>query len=1029
MMPRIAVVATAAILLPLAALAAADKVSPALSTPGGFEMSLGGVVGERLRANLERWELRAPGSNPAMLQMYFDRDRLPDRNLLPWSGEFVGKYLSSAVLSYRLLHDARQKPNLDRIVNTLIESQGTDGYLGVFGPHDRFTGPNWDMWNHYWVIRGLLLYDEEFHSVAAVRAATRAADLIAAKYLNSGLHMTNDGSSGQMNYAVIHAFTMLYRKTSNPRYLEMAEWIVKEWDLPGAGQYMKMALAGKEMFEFPGNRWESLHDFLGMRDMYLLTGDSRYRDAFTRIWYSILKGDRHNTGGFTSGEQTTGNPYDTSAIETCCTVAWIDMSAAMLRLTGDSLVADEIELATLNGNLGGQAPSGDWWTYNTPMDGIKEASAHTINFQCRPGSPELNCCSVNAPRGAALIWDWALLRSDEGLVLNYYGPSTLQARTPGGQALTITETTEYPKAGGIGLKLTLAKPEKFALSLRIPGWSAKTRVSVNGTTAPTIKGQYLKLERQWKTGDAIEIGLDMSLHYWAGEKQMAGLTSIYRGPLLLAYDPAYNTLDPQAVPEVDARDITYEFSTAARGPQPWLLLSVKTPAGAIRLCDFASAGASGTVYRSWLPVRNVAPLEFDPARPVWANRPGVETAPRSMTVAAGLLGGNTPPAGSLKPKQFDASSFQVRIAAPASELPAYMEGMIGMHRRTLPRLFPAADASAKALLAGGRYLLGGSDEGWISEGTGRAGGVFVAAGIKSAADARAGDVVWVSYSPATYEKDIALVKELEARGAVAVAMGPKPASGAPGVKFWLDSYTGWDAPSNVTLMGNILSLWTLTGEMGATISREGKTLIFWKSFGMPGGSERADRYKGQVFHPDGRRMRPTARGEFARAYVDFIERMFAAIDAKEGAKLAAVAAEVKRRNDAGYLPPMMTNSHVMSYVPRADGQWFRYYTGGAEGVSAALGQNGLLLYLGYYHPLPEDVREAAHRARAKTIWIAVPRPDQKLDHEAYGDTFIPMHWNMGDACVTATDYDVKILPASGLAQLFVYDTLRRAVGK
>src|SRR5260370_2836418 len=135
-------------------------------------------------------------------------------------------------------------------------------------------------------------------------------------------------------------------------YMERANWLVGEWDMPGAGLYMKSALVGKEMYECPGNRWESLHDFLGMADMYLLTGEQRYRDAFVGIWYSILKGDRHNTGGFTSGERTTGDPYDPSAIETCCTVAWIDMSEAMLKLTGESKVADEIELSTLNGNIG-----------------------------------------------------------------------------------------------------------------------------------------------------------------------------------------------------------------------------------------------------------------------------------------------------------------------------------------------------------------------------------------------------------------------------------------------------------------------------------------------------------------------------------------------------------------------------------------------------------------------------------------------------------------------------------------------------
>lgn len=408
--------------------ASADKVQPLLDTPADVRLDLQGFVGERLRANLYQWELRAPLANPAMIQMFRDRDRKPGRNLLPWSGEFVGKYLCAAVLSYRILKDAREKENLEQVVKALIASQGPDGYLGPFNRADRLTGQNWDLWGHYWVIRGLVMYYQETGYQPALESAERAADLIVATFLNQNTAFTNDGSYGQMNYAVIHAFALLYRITGKPQYLEMAAWIRKEWDRPGAGLYMRLARAGKEMYEFPGNRWESLHDFLGMYEMYLVTGDAEFSHAFTQIWYSILKGDRHNTGGFTSGEHTTGNPYDPGAIETCSTVAWIDMSIDMLKLQGDSRVADELELSTFNGNIGGQSPSGSWWTYNTPMDGVKEASAHTINFQCRPGSPELNCCSVNGPRGLGLIAEWAVMKSTQGLVLNYYGPGTLRCR-------------------------------------------------------------------------------------------------------------------------------------------------------------------------------------------------------------------------------------------------------------------------------------------------------------------------------------------------------------------------------------------------------------------------------------------------------------------------------------------------------------------------------------------------------------------------------------------------------------------------
>jgi uncharacterized protein len=600
-----------------------SSAEPVFETPPKPGLQFGGFLGRRLKVNLENWELRAPDSNPALTEMFYDRDRKPDRNLLPWSGEFVGKYLCSAILSYRILRDPRQKAMIDRITRSFINSQDTDGYLGPFDRKNRLVGKNWDIWGHYWAIRALLMYHQEFNSPDALQAAARAADLLVSTFLNKGIHLTNDSSYGQINYAVIHAFTQLYQVTGKPEYLEMAKWIVKEWDLPGAGLYMRMAAVGREMVEFPGNRWESLHDFLGMNDMYMLTGDPQFRQAFTHIWYSVLKGDRHNTGGFTSGERTTGNPFDKGAIETCCTVAWIDMSIAMLKLTGDSKVADELELSTFNGNIGGQSPSGNWWTYNTPMDGVKEASAHTINFQCRPGSPELNCCSVNGPRGLGMVAEWALMRAKDGFVLNYYGPSTLSASTPGGQRLNIEQKTDYPVSGKILLQLALARPEHFGLKLRIPSWSSATAATVNGEAVSGVKaGSYLTLAREWKGGDTIGLNLDMALHYWVGEREYDGKTSIYRGPILLTFDPVYNAMDSDEVPDLDAREMKVELTTTNRLIQPWVLLKFKAISGQdVTLCDFATAGAYGNYYRTWLPVKNIQPVAFDPSRPVWNNRP------------------------------------------------------------------------------------------------------------------------------------------------------------------------------------------------------------------------------------------------------------------------------------------------------------------------------------------------------------------------------------------------------------------------
>jgi len=114
----------------------------------------------------------------------------------------------------------------------------------------------------------------------------------------------------------------------------------------------------------------------------------------------------------------------------------------------------------------------------------------------------------------------------------------------------------------------------------------------------------------------------MSLHYWVGDRKCQGLTSIYRGPLLLAFDPVYNTVDPDAVPSLVAETLRPEIATTNRAIQPWVLVKVRALNGQeVELCVFATAGAYGNYYRSWLPIRGVDPITFDVHKPIWNNRP------------------------------------------------------------------------------------------------------------------------------------------------------------------------------------------------------------------------------------------------------------------------------------------------------------------------------------------------------------------------------------------------------------------------
>ena len=215
------------------------------------------------------------------------------------------------------------------------------------------------------------------------------------------------------------------------------------------------------------------------------------------------------------------------------------------------------------------------------------------------------------------------MRSKEGMAWNYYGPSLFQATTPGGQVLRLIQETDYLVSGKVIVRLGLSKPETLELKFRVPVWSAESGAALNNMPLPKPKpGNYLSVRREWKEGDTVSLEFDMTPHFWVGERESFGLTSVYQGPILLAFDPAYNSMDPETVPEIDARGLKLQAVESKRSIKPWLLVKVKAINGQeVTLCDFATAGAYGNYYRTWLPIRNLQPLASDPAALPWTKRP------------------------------------------------------------------------------------------------------------------------------------------------------------------------------------------------------------------------------------------------------------------------------------------------------------------------------------------------------------------------------------------------------------------------
>lgn len=617
-MTNVAVILTCVLLL-----AAPNQAAEAVATKGDLVMDVvansqwrfGGEMGRRIDANVENWLLRVPGANPGIIEMFERRDRhLPYSTPVPWAGEFAGKYLIAAVQALRMTDDARLRPFLEGFVDALVATQAEDGYLGPWPKHERLLG-HWDLWGHYHCMLGLLMWYDETGDQGAYDCVLRAADCICDIYVDGGRRPIDAGTP-QINLAALHIFGKLYQRTQNPRYLKLMRLI--EEDMQKDGDWLRKGEAGVPYHQLPGGgtRWESLHIVQGFVELYQTTGDERYKKATVSLWESIRDYDRHPSGAFSTHECAFGTVYAAGSIETCCSVAWLALTIDVLRLTGDPTVADELELTTWNQVLAAQHPSGNWCTYDNPIDGVRAPSYHQIHFQYRPGTPELNCCSVNAPRGFGMLSEWAVMEDAGGLVVNFYGPSEFALQRSNGDDVTLTQETDYPVDGTVRLTVAPEKDTAFNLRLRIPAWSKQTAVKVNGEPVSETPqpGKYLVLNRTWRKRDVIELSFDMSPRYWVGQgPERGGRAAVYVGPLLLAFDAYFNSIEAAELAQVDMSTLSLEpvpfdrEQRIAHFPPMGLWKTHTVDGKEVLLCDFGSAGAHGTEYVGWLPAAKVPP--------------------------------------------------------------------------------------------------------------------------------------------------------------------------------------------------------------------------------------------------------------------------------------------------------------------------------------------------------------------------------------------------------------------------------------
>ena len=543
-----------------------------------------------------------------------------------WQTEFWGKYMHAAVPYQRYTGSAKLKAAIDRGVARILASQEPNGYIGNY-PDELRCGEGWDVWGMKYTMMGLLHAYDATKDAKTLAACRRVCDYVIGEIGpggRRGRELWQTGNwSGYASSSILEPVMWLYNRTKEQKYLDFAAYLVKGMTEPASGpRLLDLALKGVSVADRNGhgntpethggyvmkhNRWnayEMMSCYQGLVEYAEATGRRDLLDAAVATGNQIVADEINLAGGcacseaWFHGAKKQHLPY-MRLQETCVTTTWMRFCEKLLDVTGDPKWADQLERTFYNAYLAAMKADGSEFAGYTPLTGNRYHGQHHCYMHT-------DCCTANGPRGF-LCFLRELFRSDgKTATFNFYASALVKG---------FDMYSLYPRANEARIVSHTTGP--LALRLRIPAWSAKTVVKVNGVAQRDVKpGAYFTVSREWALGDIVEIAFDMPVV----AHTLAHHVAFTRGPVLLARDSRFadgdltepfrrGLKDGQAMPSF----------RAVRTPSDdlWMAFTATLPIGShhenpegalpetVTFCDFASAGNTwrrDNYYRTWFPV-------------------------------------------------------------------------------------------------------------------------------------------------------------------------------------------------------------------------------------------------------------------------------------------------------------------------------------------------------------------------------------------------------------------------------------------
>jgi DUF1680 family protein len=456
----------------------------------------------------------------------------------------IYKWIEAAAYSLQSAPNPELQSRIDRAIDEIVAAQDKNGYINTHWSleraKDRFTQMN----------RGHELYclGHMLQAAIAYYRATGNTRLLDAgqKFVN---YLVTDFGPDKHPLLTGHpelelALAELYRTNGDKHALTLAGYLLSGVETQRLNlkvsdtNYMFSGVPFTSRTRLIGHAVRAMYASSGATDYYLETGDAAYLKTLNTLWDDLVRHKLYITGGV--GSRSSGEafgeawelPNSQAYTESCAAIGNMMWNFRMLAATGEAKYTDMMERALYNGIDSGMSLTGTLYCYRNPL----AWSGLDLNDKIRNPWYDTTCCPPNLERTLSSLPGYFYATGKDGLWVHFYHDSELDWHLEDGTPLHVTQQTKYPWNGSVQMTVSPAAEKNFTLRVRIPAWSASTKVSVNGAAVNGVKaGEYLAIQRTWKPNDRVTLEFDARTMLIAANPLVtedAGKVAVQRGPLI-----------------------------------------------------------------------------------------------------------------------------------------------------------------------------------------------------------------------------------------------------------------------------------------------------------------------------------------------------------------------------------------------------------------------------------------------------------------------------------------------------------------